>query len=353
MFLNPQTGKKLVAAIFSGVGCGDDEAAAIADHLVEANLAGHDSHGIIRVPIYITWLAEKKVIANQSLEVVNDSGALLVTDGGLGFGQWIGKQVVDLGIERARQYGVGIVALRNTGHLGRIGHWSELAAEAGMISLHFVNTSGLGMFVVPSGGIEPRLSVNPISIGVPVDGHRPIIFDIAAAATAEGKLKVARNKGVPVPEGWIVDAAGQPTTDPNDFYGPPAGAILPMGGHKGSGLGFMIELLAGALTGSGCSVAGKTQLEQGMLGIYIDPLKLQAAETLFPEIVRYTEWVKSARPADPSKPVLVPGEMEDTNRAQRTETGIKLDEKTWSQLKETATNCGVADDVIKSAVINE
>ncbi len=350
MQLCPDSGQRLIAAIFANSGCGTDEAVCIAEHLVEANLAGHDSHGVIRVPIYIEWLAAEKVFANQNVTITSDSGALLGTDGGLGFGQWIGKQAVDLGIERCREHGVAIVALKNSGHLGRIGHWSEQAARAGLISLHFVNTSGLGMLVVPAGGIDRRLSVNPVSIGVPIEGKPPVILDIAAAATAEGKLKVARNKGVPVPEGWIVDADGRPVTDANEFYGPPQGAILPMGGHKGSGLGVMVELLGGALTGIGCSVAGKTRLEQGMLGIYIDPAKLQSAETLFPEITRYIEWVKSSRPADPAAPVLVPGEMEDRNRAQR-ENGIELDATTWSQLTETAKNGGVAADVIQVAVV--
>eukprot|EP00913_Durusdinium_trenchii_P010939 g10268.t1 len=261
-------------------------------------------------------------------------------------------KAVDLGIERCREHGVSVVALRNSGHLGRIGHWSEMAGKAGLISLHFVNTSGLGMFVVPAGGLEPRLSVNPVSIGFPVAGADPVVLDIAAAATAEGKLKVARNSKIPVPDGWIVDAEGNPTTDANDFYGPPRGAILPLGGHKGSGLGFMVELLAGALTGSGCSKPGKMRLEQGMLGIYIDPAKLQAAESLFPEVVRYVEFVKSARPADPAKPVLVPGEVELQNRKQRSESGIELDETTWAQLVETASRCGVAGDVVDAAKMN-
>ena len=201
MIFLPEPGKTLVAAIFVNAGCCREEADCIADHLVEANLAGHDSHGIIRTPIYVQWLDEGKVVANRSLKIRNDTGALLAVDGGLGFGQWIGRQAVDLGLERCREHGVSVVALSNSGHLGRIGHWSERAANSGLIGLHFVNTSGLGMLVVPAGGLERRLSVNPISIGVPREGQPPIVLDIAAAATAEGKLKVARNKGVPVPRG--------------------------------------------------------------------------------------------------------------------------------------------------------
>ncbi|MFQ5732501.1 MAG: malate/lactate/ureidoglycolate dehydrogenase [Planctomycetaceae bacterium] len=352
MKLSPDAGTTLVAAIFTKVGSSADEADCIAEHLIGANLAGHDSHGVIRVPIYVRWINEEKVFPNRTLNVLIDTGAILAADGQMGFGQWIGNQAVELGITRCREHGVAIVTLKNVGHLGRIGHWAEMAAKSGLVSLHFVNTSGLGMLVVPAGGIDRRLSVNPVSIGVPMEGREPIILDIAAAATAEGKLKVARNKGVPVPEGWIVDADGNPTTDANKFYGPPYGAILPMGGHKGSGLAIMGELFAGAMTGSGCSAEGKTRLEQGMFSLYVDPLKLQTAETLFPEIRRYVDFVRTARPKDPEAPVLIPGEIEDRNRAARRRDGIDLDDVTWGQLTETATTCGVPADVIDAAVVS-
>lgn len=352
MKLSPDTGRALVAAIFETVGCSAAEADCIAGHLIGANLAGHDSHGVIRVPIYVQWVHEQKVFPDRSLEVLVDTGAMLACDGQMGFGQWIGKQAVELGIARCREHGAAVVTLKNVGHLGRIGHWAEMAAESGLVSLYFVNTSGLGMLVVPAGGIDRRLSVNPVCIGVPVEGRSPVVLDIAAAATAEGKLKVARNKGVPVPEGWIVDADGNPTTDANDFYGPPYGAILPMGGHKGSGLGVMGELLAGAMTGSGCSAEGKTRLEQGMFSIFVDPMKLQTADALFPEIARYVDFVKTSRPKDPQSRVLMPGEIEDRNRAERGRDGIDLDDVTWGQLQETASTCGVATDVIGAAVLS-
>lgn len=353
--LEPDALRTLVGNLFARAGCGDEEAAAIADHLVEANLAGHDSHGVIRTPIYLQWLLEGKVFAGKSLEIVVDSGPLIVANAGLGFGQWTGRQAVGIGVERCQQHGVAVVALRNSAHLGRIGSWAELAAAAGLVSLHFVNTTGLGMFVVPSGGRDARLSVNPVCVGIPMAGRKPIILDIAAAATAEGKLKVARNKGVPVPNDTIVDADGKPTNDANDFYGPaggrPVGAILPFGGHKGYGLGLVAEILAGALTGGGCSTTGKTMLEQGMLSIYLDPNKLGSPGPMFEEIRRYVDFVKSSRPTTPDGEVLIPGEIEDRNRAAR-RNGLELDDATWTQIVGAAESVGVERALIEAAVIN-
>jgi hydroxycarboxylate dehydrogenase B len=352
MIAHPDRLKTLVAQVFVTLKCGDDEAQAIADHLVEANLAGHDSHGVIRVPYYAEWVRKEMVIPGRSCELLLDTEALTVVDAQRGFGQWVGKQAVQIGIDKCAKQGISLLAIRNSGHLGRIGTWAEQAAAAGLVSLHFVNTTGLGMMVVPAGGKERRLSVNPVCIGVPVQDAAPVVLDIAAAATAEGKLKVARNKGVPVPDNWIVDSEGNPTNDPNKFYGPPVGAILPVGGHKGFGLGFIAELLAGALTGGGCSKPGVTQLEQGMLSIFIDPLKLRSAESLFPEITRYIEFVKSCQPVEEGGEVLVPGDVEEKRRAQLA-NGIELDAATWSQVSDAAKECGIPDSEIETVLVSK
>ncbi|HIK95290.1 MAG TPA: malate/lactate/ureidoglycolate dehydrogenase [Planctomycetes bacterium] len=341
--------RQLVAAIFSANGSEQVEADLIANHLVEANLAGHDSHGVIRTPIYIQWLKDGDVVANRRLKVIHETDALALVDGQQGYGQSIGRQVVELGLKKCRRHGAAVIAVKNSGHLGRIGHWAEQAADAGCVSLHFVNTSGKGMFVVPAGGVEPRLSVNPVTIGVPVEGRPHVVLDIAAAAVAEGKLKVARNAGTQVPDNWILDADGQPTNDPNAFYGPPMGAILPIAGHKGYGLSFMVELLAGALTGNGCSQKGKTRLEQGMLSIFVDPSQLPVQDFFGPDAARYIDFVKSCKPATPGNPVLVPGDVEVERRQERSENGIELDEKTWQQIVAAAQACNVSETLINTA----
>ena len=197
-----------VAAIFQAAGCDEAEGARIARYLVESNLTGHDSHGVIRVPRYVHWLDTGAVYAGRSVKTVMDAGAVAVLDGDHGFGQTIGEQAMTLAVEKAREFGVAVVGLRNSGHLGRIGDWAELAAAEGLISIHFVNTSGLGMLVAPFGGTERRMSTNPISIGVPMPEGPPLVLDCATSIVAEGKVLVALNGGKPLPDGALIERDG-------------------------------------------------------------------------------------------------------------------------------------------------
>ncbi len=341
--------QELVTQIFTAAGCQSAEAACISDHLIQANLTGHDSHGVIRTPIYVQWLQEGKVRANQRARVVFENDAIAVIDGGMGFGQPIAQQAMEIGIAKAKKSGAAVIALRNTGHVGRVGHWAEMIVNAGLISLHFVNTSGLGMLVAPVGGINRRLSANPVAVGIPVAGGEAIIYDISTSSVAEGKLKVAFNKGVSVPEGCIIDSKGQPTCDPKVFYADPPGAILPFGGYKGYGLGIVTEILAGALTGSGCTVPGKTQLEQGMLSIILDPAGFQVQDSLQAEARKFVDFVKSSEKVSPSAEILMPGDVERRNRAERMAKGIELDDKTWSQIEGVATAVKVPAELLAKA----
>jgi uncharacterized oxidoreductase len=335
--------QRFVASIFARAGCDAEEAACVARHLVRANLVGHDSHGVIRVPPYLRWLRDEKVIANRKPAVVFESGPLAVVDGGSGFGQVSGEFATRLGVEIARKQGVGVVALRNAGHLGRVGDWPEMAAEAGMVSLHFVSTSGFGLLVAPLGGIDRRLSANPIAVGVPVEGARPIILDISTCSIAEGKIRVAFNRGQTVPEGCVIDAEGRPTNEPAVFYADPPGAILPFGGHKGYGLSVITEILAGALTGNGCGDPATSQVSNGMLSIVLDPDRVPRDIPFGDEVRRFIAFVKGSRPATPGGEVLMPGEVEDRTLERRLEEGIPLEDLTRDQLIEAARSVGVED----------
>jgi uncharacterized oxidoreductase len=265
-----------------------------------------------------------------------------VVDGQYGFGQSIGEQATSLGIEKASRHGVSVVALRTVGHLGRIGDWPTMAARAGKLSLHFVNTSGAGILVAPFGGINRRLSANPIAAGVPMTGGKPIILDMSCCTIAEGKLKVALNKGVNVPDGCIIDSKGHPTNDPKIFYGDPPGAILGIAGHKGYGLAVITEVLAGALTGGGASnPADANRLANGMLSIYLDPKFFQEDRAFAAEVERFVEWVKSSEKAQPGGEILMPGEIEEKTKAKRLRDGIELDDITWKAISETAKSLGV------------
>jgi hydroxycarboxylate dehydrogenase B len=341
----------LTATIFRAAGCQSPEAECIATHLVEANLVGHDSHGVIRVLHYVRWLREGKVLPGRTIQVVFENEVIAVVDGQYGFGQSVGEQAMRLGVEKSARHGVAVVALRNAGHLGRIGDWPLMVARAGKLSLHFVNTSGAGILVAPHGGINRRLSANPIAAGVPVAGGPPILLDISACTIAEGKLKVALNKGVPVPENCIIDAQGRPTTDPRVFYADPPGAILSIAGHKGYGLGIVCEMLAGALAGGGCSnPANKNRLANGMLSIILDPSRFQEEAAFGAEVNRFIAWVKSSAKAAPDGDILMPGEIEERTKAQRLRDGIPVDDTTWAQIKETATAVGLDDAEVDAAV---
>ncbi len=344
MRLSHDTLRPFTAAIFHAAGCDSAEAQRIATHLVEANLVGHDSHGVIRVAPYVQWLRVGKVLAGRTLQVLFENDVIAVVDGHFGFGQTVGEQAMRLGIEKSSRHGVAVIALRNAGHLGRIGDWPLMAARAGRLSLHFVNTTGAGILVAPHGGINRRLSANPIAAGIPRPGQSPLLLDISACTIAEGKIKVALNKGVAVPEDCIIDADGRPTTDPRVFYADPPGAILSIAGHKGYGLGVLCEILAGALTGGGCSnPANAGRVVNGMLSVLFDPSRFQDDAAFGGEIERFITWVKSSARATPDGEILMPGEIEERTRARRLREGIELDETTWSQIIETAQSVGLTD----------
>ncbi|MBN9511222.1 MAG: malate/lactate/ureidoglycolate dehydrogenase [Alphaproteobacteria bacterium] len=345
-----------VSAIFAAAGCSRDEAAQIGHFLLSANLAGHDSHGVIRTPRYVQWLHEGKVLAGQKLTVVNEGPVTATVDGNYGFGQTIGPLAVDLGIAKARASGLAAIALRHSGHLGRIGDWGERAAAAGLVSLHFVNVES-GELVAPFGGVDRRFSTNPICIGVPSDGTAPmLLLDLATSLVAEGKVLVASNGGKPVPEGSLVRPDGRFSNDPADLYGPlrpaaprdPAmgeGALVAFGLHKGSGLAFMCEILGGVLSGGGTSgpIPGgkRARISNGMFSVYVDPAKFGGGDFIG-GAREYANYVKASRPVTPGAEVLVPGEPEARTRADRLANGVPLQEETWVALGNTARTLGVA-----------
>jgi hydroxycarboxylate dehydrogenase B len=335
--------KVLVQAIFEQAGSSPAEAAILARHLVLSNLVGHNSHGIIRLSNYLSWLVQGKVRAKRAARIVHETPASILVDGDLGFGQVIGEQALDLAAAKALGTGIAIMGLRNTGHVGRVGHFAELAAASDLVSLHFVNTTGFGVLVAPVGGREARLSANPLGIGMPRGTDPPLVLDMSTASIAEGKIKVARNAGKPLPEGSVTDAEGRPTTDPDAFNGPPRGAILPMGGHKGYALSLMIEALAGALSGAGCSgdtPERKAALVNNMTSILIRPDVMGAGDTLSGELRALEAWLRSATPSAPGAEILLPSELERRTRSDREQHGIPIDATTLAELHDVAERHG-------------
>jgi uncharacterized oxidoreductase len=341
-----------VSRIFVANGCDAREAARISNHLVGANLAGHDSHGVVRVPRYVEWQQAGYVVAGQRAEIVNDGGAFVLMDGHFGFGQTVAQQAAQLGIARAQASGACIMGLRNAGHVGRIGDYAEMAAAEGLISIHFVNVAG-SVLVAPFGGTERRFSTAPFCVGVMLP-EGPLILDFATSFVAEGKVLVASNGGKALPGEALITADGRLSGDPHVLYGEygetgprnaaaGTGAIRAFGDHKGSGLAFMCEILAGALTGGGTSgpITERARIANGMLSIYLSPRHF-ADEAAFHAAARsYVAWVKSCRPAEPDQPVLVPGEPEKTRRAERHVSGVPLPRQAWQSILATAASLGI------------
>jgi hydroxycarboxylate dehydrogenase B len=335
---------EIVAAIMQAAGCGADEARTIARRLVDSNLVGHDSHGVLRVSKYLEWMREGNLRPKRTPRVVFESETLAIVDGDRGFGQVIGEFAGRLGIAKAAATGIALVGLRNCGHLGRLGDWAELAADADQVSLHFLNTSG-AQRVAPFGGSDRRLSTNPLCVGIPQAGAPPVILDITTSTVAEGKLMVAMNKGESVPPGWIVNAQGQPTTDPKEFYD--GGALLTIGGHKGSGLSIVTDLLAGALTTGRSSDPADTAIRNNMLSIYIAPAVYDPGGGVLEEVRRFVDWVKASPPAVPGQPVMAPGDVERATRERRLREGVPLDDTTLADLRAAARSVGIADERLR------
>ena len=333
-------------------GCDAEESAAIAEHLVDANLAGHDSHGVGMLTDYVPAMREGRLKLGRRGRILRDLGPVVVIDGGLGVGQVLGREAMTVGITRARQHGVALVALQRSHHLGRIGAWAELCAAAGCVSMHYVNVIGHRTYVAPFGGRDGRLATNPVCIGLPPTSQPSIILDMATSKVAFGKIRVARNKGRAAPEGALIDAAGEPTTDPAVMFAQPMGALLPFGEHKGYGLALMCDLLAGALAGGGTN-RPETQVSDtiinSMLSIVIDPAALTDGSAWKAEVDALCAWVTSS-PARPGfDAVMLPGDPERRTRAERERRGIPLDSNTWRQLLDVAAIVGCGPDEIPTA----
>jgi uncharacterized oxidoreductase len=339
-----------IEAIARAGGSEADEAKLVAENLVLANLTGHDSHGIGMMPRYVEALLEGGLHPNRKVEVKLDGGALLALDGGAGYGQSIGLQATRLAIERARKHGVSITALGNSHHLGRIGHWAEMALAEGLVSIHFVNVQSFAR-VAPFAGADRRFGTNPVCVGIPLPGEPPFLLDMATSAVAQGKLRVAHNKRAKIPHGWLIDDQGNPTDDPRWGVIAPLGAMSCFGEHKGYGLAVACELLGGALTGGGVTdYDNKTRRRvlNGMLSILIDPARLGTQESYTKDAKSFLAWLRASRSAPGHDRVRIAGEPEREYRAKRSRDGIPVDDETWNEILAAAAKLELPRERIDS-----
>ena len=305
--------------LWRAAGCCEEEARLTADHLIGANLAGHDSHGLSVIPGYVRSLGSAELQLNQRISIETDAGSLVVVNGNRGMGQSIAAQTMALAIERAQRHGVAIVGLKNSHHIGRVGHWAEQAIEAGMASIHFTNVVSRPL-VAPHGGVQARLGTNPLTVGLPRRDAPPILLDFATSAIAVGKIRVAYYKKVPAPEGVLLDAEGCPTTNPAVMYEEPLGALLSAAGHKGYALGMVCDLLGSALFGGDTPLPEhlrKNGMYNNMLAVVFDPSRFGALDHYERETDAFARYVRSSRHVRGADHILLPGDAERRYRAAR------------------------------------
>jgi uncharacterized oxidoreductase len=334
------------ADLLAAVGVAPDEAAVVAASLVGSNLRGHDSHGVMRLPQYITFIEKGQYRHGVDLKVESETPAAVACDGQWGLGQVQAHRLLDLVIPRAREMGVAVATARNCGHIGRLGEYAERAAAMGLMLLATVNNGGAARRVAPPGGLEPRLSTNPFCAGVPTsDPDAPIIADFGTSVVAEGKVRDYYISRRPVPEGWLLDHRGQPTTDPSVLYESPMGTILPLGGthsYKGFGLGLILDIWAGGLSGGGCSQASPPGVTGNhVFFLALDPDRLAGRDVLMGQAAALADWIRATPRAPDADRILLPGDPERHTLEQRTASGIPLNDSHWARLIDLAQRLGV------------
>ena len=335
--------RTIAAALLRAAGAGEEEAAVVARHCIGANLAGHDSHGIIQIPTYIDRIEVGHIVPGAPIDVVRDTPTTTVVDGNWGFGYTVSEHAMRATIEKADKNNVAAATVYRQGHVGRVADYPLMAAEAGMSGMMTADSGRAAKVVVPFGGREPRLGTNPICIAMPSDLAGPLFVDMATSAVAAGKVNLAVAKAAPIPEGWILDAGGNATTDPTRLGA--GGAILPLGGpegHKGYGLSAMVEVFSGILTGLGF---GHEPSGRHNDGCFMAVFKVEAFRPLDEfkrEIGEFADYLTSSPPAAGHERVYYPGEIEHVTTRQRLRDGIAVEDATWAKLKDLGVRYGVA-----------
>ncbi|MXX99334.1 MAG: Ldh family oxidoreductase [Chloroflexi bacterium] len=333
----PDAIQELTRSIFASAGTPADIADFMAYSLVLADLSGHPSHGVIRIPSYLEMIEAGRIVPDGRPELLKESGTTALISGNKGFGHFTGKYATEVAIAKAKSAGVALVGLCEVNHLGRVGQWSEMAVAEGVLAIMAVGGGAGAGAGAPFGGAARALSTNPISAGVPNPAGPAIVMDFATTSTAEGKVRVARDKGAQLPPGQILDKDGNPSTNPADFYA--GGMMVPAAAHKGYGLALLVEALGSAVTGTYASASG---LLMGGSIIAVDPGALVGAETYGEGVRQLVARMHGTPPAGGFDQVLVPGEPESMNRANNRVAGIEIADATAANIRDAAAGLGVA-----------
>ena len=334
--------RKYGAAIFTAAGFPADQGQDVTNHLVDSNLVGHDSHGVIRLPGYITAVREGTMKPVGPLNIVRESPASVVIDAQRMQGIVLAKKAMEMAVDRAKQHTFGAVAVHQSTHIGRLGAFPPIAAEQDCIGLLLLN--GGGPFTAPFGGTGRRLPPNPLAFSAPRAAGAPLMLDMTTSMVAGGKVDVQRARGLPVPDDWLIDEEGNAVLDPNVFMDRKA-AMLPVGGsvgHKGYGLGMMVDAIAGGLSWAGCSADPPTRGASGWLALAIKIESFIDPDEYKREVQKLVEWVWSSPKLPGVKRIYYPGEIEEERRQHRLEHGIPIEESTWARIVESGNAVGVS-----------
>ncbi len=327
--LSDQTLRVVARAVLEATGTSSADAGLVADSLVESNLMGHDSHGVMRLPQYVNAVHNGQVLSAAQPLVSFRHGATAQVDGAWGWGQLAAQLATRTVIELARDYGVAAVTLVQANHIGRLGEYVELIARAGMVGIALCNAAPA---VAPYGGRERIMGTNPIAWATPRGaGQDPLLLDFATAGVAEGKLRVARVKGETVADGLVVDSEGRPSREPAAFY--EGGALLPFGGHKGYGLSVMVEAMARGLCGVGPGSWDKVRGANGTLIMALGIGSFVPEEQFSGPVDQLCAQISNSAPADGMNQILLPGEPEARSRVRRLAEGIPVPDQTWAEIQ--------------------
>lgn len=349
VLISPEKITHTATTILRAIGSDAAEANTVATHMLEANLRGHDSHGIGMLVQYVKQASFGGLVPNTPARLIADSGVILQFAGDRGFGQRVGKEATAAGIERTASTGLSLVTISNTSHLGRIGTYGEQAVAAGLVSLSFVNVNAFDPIVAPFGGSEARMGTNPVCIAMPgARADEPFVLDFATSVIAHGKARVAWLAGTEFDEDVVVTPTGERTTSPvTIFEGQPQGALLAIAKHKGSGLALAAELLAGLLSTGGTMQPQNPRdgsIVNNMTSILIDPARLGDTEWMRTEYMAMIDYLRSAHQADPSNPVLIAGEPERMRRQRRLVDGVEISDGEWAAIRAAGLSLGVDVD---------
>jgi hydroxycarboxylate dehydrogenase B len=336
---SPSQLKTLTREIFVRKGASQEDAETVSDLLVRANLAGHDSHGVIRVSSYVQAIDDGKLDPKAKAVIEMDSGATALINGNWGFGQVVASEAMRTAIDKGKKYGVSAVSIHNCWHVGRMADYCLMAEEQDMIGLTVVNSVPS---VSPFGGVQRIFNPSPLGAAVPSGMERPFMLDISMSVCAQGKIDLKRARGESLPPGWIIDRNGNPSVDPNDFY--EGGSILPIGGdvgYKGYGMAFLIDILSGALSGSGCASSPDFKGGNGVFMLALDVARFGDLEGFKGRMKEVITNVKTSRRAPNVSQIMIPGEPEFVTEEERRVNGIFVEDPTWDAISKVAKSLGV------------